>query len=711
MRLILVLLLWLVCSIAQADKREDLRQAIFGQPTNPATMPAVEVVASTPLNVTAATKRKLTITTAGLQNYCYDLQPANNDGTKLAIVWQGHTNTLAEIGVADTAQALVDRGVRVIVGGMPGKSGNQGSSDHNTYTSLRPFIEPVTACLNYASAQDPDTQAVMMTGISGGGWTTTVASAIDTRIDLSIPIAGSLPNHMRSANSLGDYEQTEVSKTLGYAGLYALGAAGPGRKQLQILNPNDSCCFARAGQSGSYGSNYQSTIADPVNAVASVAGGSFAWTEDTTIPGQHKISQWAINRIVTEFLGEQTPPTPEPGPAMATITTQTRKAKLTLDSSQLAANVTDGVVVITKSHLNQAPLNAEPLDSDSSYPAQANGGDLRFSSDEAGSTVLDYYLHKWTQDTNPANGECEIYVKVPTQSASADTEIWMWWEPGGSIVSESSTSAFPSSLITLLPLDEDPSGGAPQMLDLTSNNVDFTSAGSMTSGDSVAAKVGNGLDFDGADDDINVATPTVISDAQKGNNSIAAWIYPHTVSGDPVYPVIWSNVLFGGSYGGSYALLRTVGADTLMLQAGSSHASGDGALSKSQNNVVALNTWQHVVFVYDSSTKKWSIYKDGTALTLSTQTGASNVPPTVTRTLYVGNDKLAGATRDFDGLLDDFRWYSKALSASEIKAIWLNTKDAAYITPSASEAVSGGSAVLTNGGRVNVALVNGGLVQ
>ena len=32
-----------------------------------------------------------------------------------------------------------------------------------------------------------------MMGLSGGGWTTTLAAALDPRIDLSIPIAGSIP--------------------------------------------------------------------------------------------------------------------------------------------------------------------------------------------------------------------------------------------------------------------------------------------------------------------------------------------------------------------------------------------------------------------------------------------------------------------------------------------------------------------------------------
>ena len=49
-------------------------------------------------------------------------------------------------------------------------------------------------------------------------------------------------------------------------------------------------------------------------------------------------------------------------------------------------------------------------------------------------------------------------------------------------------------------MDEDPSGGAPQMTGSTSGTNSFTSSGSMTNTDEVAAQKENGLEFDGIDD-------------------------------------------------------------------------------------------------------------------------------------------------------------------------------------------------------------------
>lgn len=46
---------------------------------------------------------------------------------------------------------------------------------------------------------------IAMTGLSGGGWTTTVMGALDTRIQLSVPVAGSMPCDFRHTS--WDFEQ------------------------------------------------------------------------------------------------------------------------------------------------------------------------------------------------------------------------------------------------------------------------------------------------------------------------------------------------------------------------------------------------------------------------------------------------------------------------------------------------------------------------
>ena len=112
------------------------------------------------------------------------------------------------------------------------------------------FLQPVSVCLRYLKSRAdvdgfPSYEDFSMIGLSGGGWTTTVYAAIDPTIRLSFPVAGTIPLWLRSGGSVGDTEQTLSSfyQIAGYPDLYVLGSHGSGRKQVQILNRRDDCCF------------------------------------------------------------------------------------------------------------------------------------------------------------------------------------------------------------------------------------------------------------------------------------------------------------------------------------------------------------------------------------------------------------------------------------------------------------------------------------
>lgn len=118
-------------------------------------------------------------------------------------------------------------------------------------TAHRYFIEPVVVALNYTAHFNYDKN--IMVGISGGGWTTVLAAAIDTRIQQSYPVAGTVPMYQRldprpnhpEHNDMGDYEQWLIGiyPEFEYLDLYLLGVAGENRHQLAIYNQYDPCCF------------------------------------------------------------------------------------------------------------------------------------------------------------------------------------------------------------------------------------------------------------------------------------------------------------------------------------------------------------------------------------------------------------------------------------------------------------------------------------
>jgi len=112
---------------------------------------------------------------------------------------------------------------------------------------MRFFLDPVVLTINYA--QSLGYKNIVMAGLSGGGWTTTVASAIDTRIGMSFPVAGSMPCDF--AHTSWDFEQFCDDKwawVANYTSLYVMAALEKGRNQVQIIHEWDNCCFHACGR-------------------------------------------------------------------------------------------------------------------------------------------------------------------------------------------------------------------------------------------------------------------------------------------------------------------------------------------------------------------------------------------------------------------------------------------------------------------------------
>ena len=80
--------------------------------------------------------------------------------------------------------------------------------ESSKFSPIKYFVEPIALSLNFID-QNYDYDSYYMVGISGGGWTTVLYSAIDQRVSQSYSVAGSYPLHLRyEAKNLGDYEQS-----------------------------------------------------------------------------------------------------------------------------------------------------------------------------------------------------------------------------------------------------------------------------------------------------------------------------------------------------------------------------------------------------------------------------------------------------------------------------------------------------------------------
>lgn len=167
--------------------------------------------------------------------------------------------------------------------------------DNEFFHPIKFFLEPIAVTLNHIE-ENYDYQSVHMIGLSGGGWTTVVYSALDPRISQSYSIAGAFPMYMRDKNTLGDYEQTipNFYEIVNYEELFVMDAYGHGRKALQIFNYNDPCCF----QAETYEkSPYESAINKKLIEIGS---GEFKVILDKSANG-HIISDFTLEVILSEI--------------------------------------------------------------------------------------------------------------------------------------------------------------------------------------------------------------------------------------------------------------------------------------------------------------------------------------------------------------------------------------------------------------------------
>lgn len=217
---------------------------------------------------------------------------------------------------------------------------------------------------------------------------------------------------------------------------------------------------------------------------------------------------------------------------------------------------------------------------------------------------------------------------------------------------ESSISA--DNLVAWYPLNED-SGTVAYDQSVNSNNGNLIN-GFTFSANQAAGVFSDGLDFDGTDDRIDGGDDASLD--LRDSITIALWVNSDLIGG-LMRPFITKDY--------SYTL-RTTGFNRIdfLLKIG-----GSTLYAKSQDNALIFGTWQHIVGTYDRSDggNVMKLYIDGSEVTYSQQDDTAGAQMDST----VGQNLLIGMRRDsyyFDGKLDDVRIYSRAFSASEVRALY-----------------------------------------
>ena len=243
----------------------------------------------------------------GINSISYLFTPEKSN-EKLILYHHGHAEDF--LSGEDTIQFFLDRNFTVLAMTMPlmgmnnqpvveidglGEmkliSHNQFQLlEANNFNPMKLFLDPIEINLNFVE-KEYDFNRYSIVGLSGGGWTAVVYSAIDDRISDSVSVAGSMPFYLRvSERDIGDYEQSNIDlyKITNYLELYVLSAYGDDRKHIQIFNKNDPCCYSGNGYE-----SYEFFIQDKL---LQLGEGNFQiFIDDTHI--QHKISNTVLEYI------------------------------------------------------------------------------------------------------------------------------------------------------------------------------------------------------------------------------------------------------------------------------------------------------------------------------------------------------------------------------------------------------------------------------
>jgi len=178
-------------------------------------------------------------------------------------------------------------------------------------------------------------------------------------------------------------------------------------------------------------------------------------------------------------------------------------------------------------------------------------------------------------------------------------------------------------------------------------------------------EVGQAFSFNGTDADVDIPASASLNVGAGGGMSVEAWIDPADVTAQ--HPLVeWNGGYFGAQLWLAVAPPLGAGAGALVgVLVDVNHE--EHAVS-SAGGLVVTNIWQHVALTYDKTTGIAVLYLNGTVVQ---QQRLGVFTPLTTGDLWLGLRPYdAGAGLRYAGLMDEVSVYDRALSGSEILAIY-----------------------------------------
>ena len=290
------------------------------------------------------------------------------------------------------------------------------------------------------------------------------------------------------------------------------------------------------------------------------------------------------------------------------------RVPITIESDDISADLTDWTLVFDQAFASVLTQVDGPLDADGSRASINGGGDIRFSSDEAGTTQIPCDIRYWTTNNTPASATCEVAVKVPAVSSSADTTIYLWWGKSGETQpavgdTYGQYAAYKTAFVGVYPYSEILPGSAETAKDRT-DNQHHARPWNLDDVDRIDSPLGYGYHSDGSPEFVAVDDT---SDHSFGDGSTDS---PFTVE-------VLSRLDSVGDEGSFLARTSTnpnsrewgatKGANE-ELEFWTFDDSSNGYIGrKTSINAISVDTWNHLLFRYDGNgvSSSFDIWVDG----------------------------------------------------------------------------------------------------